>query len=156
MLPGRRYIMTFKDIISDNLLNGFSGADITVAEIMTTLGITFLIAMYLFFVYRFKDDRRPYQLIFAIAIPLSLAIWLSDKRTLFYIIGLLELLLIIAALVTAIVFRTPAADEADDDDESEDDNEEEAPADEKPADDKPADEVPAEEASAEVKNEVEE
>ena len=118
----------------------------------------FAIISLLFFVYRFKDDRRPYQLIFAIAIPLSLAIWLSDKRTLFYIIGLLELLLIIAALVTAIVFRTPAADEADDDDddESEDDNEEEAPADEKPADEKPAEEAPAEEAAEEVKNEVEE
>ncbi|MBO4905207.1 MAG: DUF4956 domain-containing protein [Lachnospiraceae bacterium] len=53
--------MTFKQIISDNLMNGFSGADITVAEIVTTLGITFLIAMYLFFVYRLITKNAFYS-----------------------------------------------------------------------------------------------
>ena len=53
--------MTFKDIISSNLMNGFSGADITVAEILTTLGITFLIAMYLFFVYRLITENAFYS-----------------------------------------------------------------------------------------------
>ena len=53
--------MTFKDLISNNLINGFSGADITVAEILTTLGITFLIAMYLFFVYRLITENAFYS-----------------------------------------------------------------------------------------------
>ena len=53
--------MSFKDIISDNIMNGFSGADITVAEIVTTLGITFLIAMYLFVVYRMITENAFYS-----------------------------------------------------------------------------------------------
>lgn len=53
--------MSFKDLITNNLLNGFSQADITVAEIMVTLGITFLIAMYLFAVYRFITDNAFYS-----------------------------------------------------------------------------------------------
>ncbi len=53
--------MSFKDIISNNLANGFSGADITVAEIVTTLGITFLIALYLFVVYRLITENAFYS-----------------------------------------------------------------------------------------------
>ena len=53
--------MSFKDIITNNLVNGFSGADITVAEIITTLGITFLIAMYLFVVYRLITENAFYS-----------------------------------------------------------------------------------------------
>ncbi len=53
--------MSFKDIISNNIMNGFSGADITVAEIVTTLGITFLIAIYLFVVYRLITENAFYS-----------------------------------------------------------------------------------------------
>lgn len=53
--------MSFKDIISNNITNGFSGADITVAEIVTTLGITFLIALYLFIVYRLIRENAFYS-----------------------------------------------------------------------------------------------
>ena len=53
--------MSFKDIITNNLVNGFSGADITVAEIITTLGITFLIAIYLFVVYRLITENAFYS-----------------------------------------------------------------------------------------------
>ncbi len=53
--------MSFKDIITSNLLNGFSGADLTVADIITTLGITFLIALYLFAVYRFITENAFYS-----------------------------------------------------------------------------------------------
>ena len=53
--------MSFKDIITNNLLNGFSGADITVAEIITTLGVTFLIALYLFVVYRLITENAFYS-----------------------------------------------------------------------------------------------
>ena len=53
--------MSFKDIISNNFISGFSGADSTVAEIVMTLGITFLIAMYLFAVYRFITENAFYS-----------------------------------------------------------------------------------------------
>ena len=53
--------MSFKDIITNNLANGFSGADITVAEIITTLGVTFLIALYLFAVYRLITENAFYS-----------------------------------------------------------------------------------------------
>ncbi len=53
--------MTFKDVITNNLMNGFSGADISVAEILATLGITFLIAMYLFVVYRLITENAFYS-----------------------------------------------------------------------------------------------
>ena len=53
--------MSFKDIITNSFYNGFSGADITVAEIVLTLGITFVIAMYLFVVYRFITENAFYS-----------------------------------------------------------------------------------------------
>lgn len=52
--------MSFKDVISEQLLNGF-GADITVAEILVTIGITFVIALYLFFVYRIITENAFYS-----------------------------------------------------------------------------------------------
>lgn len=58
-----------------------------------------------FFVLRFIKEKLPYQLIMAVAIPASLIIWISDSKTLFYGVGIAELVLIIAAFVTSIVFR---------------------------------------------------
>ncbi len=53
--------MSFKDVIRNNLMNGFAAADISVAEIITTLGITFLIALYLFLVYRLITKNAFYS-----------------------------------------------------------------------------------------------
>lgn len=53
--------MSFKDIIKNSIMNGFSGTDITVAEILVTLGITFAIAMYLFLVYRLITKNAFYS-----------------------------------------------------------------------------------------------
>lgn len=58
-----------------------------------------------FFGYRFAVQKRPYQLIFAIAVPLSLSIWLSNNRTFFYILGLVELILVAAAFVLSIAVK---------------------------------------------------
>lgn len=57
----RRHDMSFKDILTNSIMNGFSGADITVAEIVATLGITFIIAMYLFMVYRLITENAFYS-----------------------------------------------------------------------------------------------
>ena len=53
--------MTFKDLISTNLTSGFAGADITTAEIITVLGVTFLISLYVFAVYRFITVNAFYS-----------------------------------------------------------------------------------------------
>ena len=53
--------MTFKDLISSNIVNGFSGADITTAEVVTTLAVTSLIALYIFAVYRFLTENSFYS-----------------------------------------------------------------------------------------------
>ncbi|MBQ9898809.1 MAG: hypothetical protein IJM44_05085 [Ruminococcus sp.] len=90
--------------------------------------LCFALISLVFFVYRFVTDKRPYQLILAIAIPLSLTIWISENRKLFYIIGAVELVLLIAALVTSIVFKKPEDTAADDDDDDDDADAEEAPA----------------------------
>lgn len=52
--------MSFKDVISEKLLIGFSEADLSVAEILLTLGITFLIAIYLYIVYRLITENAFY------------------------------------------------------------------------------------------------
>lgn len=65
-----------------------------------------------FFGYRFAVKKRPYQLIFAIAVPLSMAIWISNNRTFFYILGLIELILIAAALVLSIAVKPQAEPES--------------------------------------------
>ena len=44
--------MNFSDVIKKSVLEGFSYADLTTAKIITTLLITFLIAVYIFFVYK--------------------------------------------------------------------------------------------------------
>lgn len=53
--------MSIKDVVSEKLMNGFAGSDITVAEIVVTLGITFIIAMYLFAVYRVITENAFYS-----------------------------------------------------------------------------------------------
>ncbi|HOR21856.1 MAG TPA: hypothetical protein PLY43_03955, partial [Ruminococcus sp.] len=63
--------------------------------------IVFAIIALIFFAYRFKTDKRPYQLIMAIAIPFSLLLWLSDSRSLYYFVGLSEGILLLAALITS-------------------------------------------------------
>lgn len=59
--------MSIKDVISQNITKGFGGADLTSAEIALTLGITFLIAMYLFVVYRIITDNAYYSKNFNVA-----------------------------------------------------------------------------------------
>lgn len=45
--------MNYSDIIKKSVLEGFSYADFSTTKMAVTLGLTFLIAVYIFFVYRF-------------------------------------------------------------------------------------------------------
>lgn len=78
------------------------------------LHLGFSIIAFAFLIFRFVTNKKPYQLIMAIAIPLSLVLHLpSATRTLYYIIGLIELILIIVALVTSYIFKDKTNPEAD-------------------------------------------
>ncbi len=85
----------------------------------------------IFFAYRFFTQKRPCQLIMAIAIPASLLIWLSESRTLFYGLGIAEAVLILAAAVTSVIFKAPVESEEDEESEEaeESDDKEESDAD---------------------------
>lgn len=69
------------------------------------LHVIFVCVATLFLAFQFYKERKPYQLIMCVAIPVSLAIWLSEDRTLFYGIGIIEAVLLLAAFVTSIIFR---------------------------------------------------
>lgn len=77
-----------------------------------SLHAIFCVVSLIFFVLRFIKEKSPYQLIMAIAIPASLIIWLSEGKALFYAVGMAEVVLLISAFVTSIIFRKkePAPD----------------------------------------------
>ena len=97
--------------------------------------ITLAVISVIFFTYRFMVQKKPFQLIFAVAVPLSLLLWVSNNKTLFYTIGAIELVLILLAFITSIVCKpkkeeaaAAAADvkaDADKDEEEDDEDEEE-------------------------------
>lgn len=94
--------------LTDSLITLAQTAETTKASLFPfppKFHIVFACIALIFFVYRFVTDKKPYQLIFAIAVPFSLMLHLSEVKGYFYIIGAIELIMIIAALVTAIVCK---------------------------------------------------
>lgn len=80
-----------------------------------SLHLVFCCISLVFFVFRFIKEKSPYQIIMAVAIPFSLIIWLSENKTLFYMVGIVEAVLLISAFVASIVCRkkvieTPSGD----------------------------------------------
>lgn len=73
-----------------------------------------------FFIYRFYVQKRPNQILMAVAIFISLAIWLSESKALYYSLGAIELVLLAACFVTSLIFKAPAAEDNDDDEKSDD------------------------------------
>lgn len=73
-----------------------------------------------FFAYRFYTQRRPFQLIMAAAIPLSLIVWISESKTIFYGMGIAETILILAAIVTSFIFKAPGNSQEETADAAED------------------------------------
>lgn len=64
------------------------------------LHVVFSVLALIFFIFRFFTDKKPFQLIFAIAIPFSLTLWISDSRTWFYTVGAIELVFIVCAFLS--------------------------------------------------------
>ncbi|MBR2283078.1 MAG: hypothetical protein IJ874_01480 [Ruminococcus sp.] len=76
-----------------------------------TMHVVFCAIALVFFLFRFSSDKKPYQLIFAIAVPFSLLLWISSSRTLFYIVGAAELIFVLAALLTSVFCKPKTAAE---------------------------------------------
>lgn len=75
--------------------------------------IVFCAVAFAFFLFQFIRLRRPHQLIFAIAIPASLLIYIRPADSdWFYGVGLFEAVLILGAIVLSIIdgFRRRKAD----------------------------------------------
>lgn len=66
------------------------------------LHLAFCIISLLFFFYQFFKERKYYQLIMGVAIPFSLVIWISNGRTLFYGVGIIEAVFLAAAFAASI------------------------------------------------------
>lgn len=76
------------------------------------LHLIFAVIATAFLIFRFVTNKKPFQLIMAIAIPISLILWIpTASRTLYYVIGLIELILIIVAFVTSLIFRDKSTPE---------------------------------------------
>ncbi len=80
-----------------------------------SMHLIFVCVSVLFFAYRFYVQKRPFQLLMAIAVFVSMGVWISDNRTLYYAIGVIELVLIIASIVLSIIIKRPDADKKSDD-----------------------------------------
>lgn len=52
--------MSFSDVIKKSVLEGFSYSDITTIKILVTLGVTFLLALYIFLIYRLVTKSAFY------------------------------------------------------------------------------------------------
>lgn len=62
--------MSFTDAIRKSVLQGFTNTDIPTIQIVLTLGITFVIAMYIFFIYRLAGRTALYNKEFHISMAI--------------------------------------------------------------------------------------
>ena len=62
--------MKFTDVIKKSVMEGFSSGDMTSTEIAVTLGITFLIGLYIFWVYKMVSKTSLYDKSFHISMTL--------------------------------------------------------------------------------------
>ncbi len=70
-----------------------------------TLHLVFVFIGTAFFVWQFTVKKRPQHLLLAVGFVLSLGLWMFEQRTVYYLIGILEVLLLAAALVCSIIWN---------------------------------------------------
>lgn len=58
-----------------------------------------------FFLVQFIRLKKPYQLIMSVAIASSLLIYLNKSETLFYIVGLFEVIAILSSIISTIIIK---------------------------------------------------
>ena len=69
------------------------------------LHIGFSVVAFVFFMLRYFFDKRPYQLILALAIPFSLTLWLSENKVWFYTVGAIEFGLLLIAFISDLIYK---------------------------------------------------
>lgn len=62
--------MNFTDVLKKSVVEGFSYTDISAAKVMITLGITFAICVYIFFIYRFITKSAFYSKSFNVSMAI--------------------------------------------------------------------------------------
>ena len=62
--------MSFTDVIKKSILQGFTNTNIPTIQIVMTLGITFLIALYIFFIYRMVNKTALYDKSFHVSMAI--------------------------------------------------------------------------------------
>ncbi len=62
--------MGFTDVLKKSILEGFSNTDIPTGQIVITLGITFLIALYIFVIYRMVNKSALYDKSFHVSMAI--------------------------------------------------------------------------------------
>lgn len=102
--------MTFQDMIKKSVLEGFSGNNINMAQIVTVLGITTLLALYIFAIYYISAKKTFYNKSFNISLALiavvTASIILAMQSNLVISLGMVGALSIIR-------FRTAVKDPKD-------------------------------------------
>ena len=74
--------------------------------------LIFCVIATIFFVIQFIRLRRAYQLIFAVAVPATLLLYINDSQTWFYGIGIFELVMLLLAVVTVCIDHLRAKQKA--------------------------------------------
>ncbi|MCM1007224.1 MAG: hypothetical protein NC485_04695 [Ruminococcus flavefaciens] len=89
---------------------------------------------FIFLAYRFYTQRRPHQIIMAFALPISLMVWLSEKKSVYYTMGIIELVLIVAAIAATVVYNVHNSKKKNGKDAAEEASDENGAAEENDAD----------------------
>lgn len=103
--------MNFTNMLT-NLAQISDAENPTIFPFPFPMHITIVIISVIFFGFRFAVQKKPYQLIFAIATPISLLLWVSNNKTLYYTVGIIELILILLAVISTFVFKPKKAEAA--------------------------------------------
>lgn len=102
--------MSFKDVIKKSVLQSFSGSNITTATVCITLGITILIALYIFVVYYLSARKTFYNKTFNVSLAaisvITASIILAMQSNLAISLGMVGALSIVR-------FRTAVKDPKD-------------------------------------------
>ena len=97
--------MIFTDILSTATFIAESDTP-TIFPFPFTFHLVFAVISFIFFIVSFFRYRKPYQLLFAVGIPLSLLLWLAENnRNMYYGIGILELIIMLLALITSVACK---------------------------------------------------
>ena len=91
------------------LLDTFGNVIIALQEIEQTglfpfpfsMHLVFCLISLVFFTWRFSKEKKPYQIILAFAIPLSMILWFFENdKPKFQMVGLVEGVLLLAAFIS--------------------------------------------------------